>query len=244
MRNCSLTPACEANSRGHPEVPVEQTRPAQRVVAAGAEARLGDFGKRRLDRSTGVPRPTPPSFSTSGFTWSAVWLLPGRFSEVPSAKTLNGTPLMTLIRLLICQPPRDARRHALVAQPAPSRAERELPDVRDAEVVRPVGAGERVVAAHVRRAPGRSECKELFSLGLMRLPPRVIHAEAKAVGEPPLQAAPASSCSSRCRPAGGTRWTRSCRTAAARGLPSSPAPMTWPALMSRSPSCRTERVAT
>jgi len=41
----------------------------------------------------GMSRPMAPNFCTSGFTWSAVWLLPGELSEALEALTVNGVPL-------------------------------------------------------------------------------------------------------------------------------------------------------
>ena len=86
---------------------------------------------------------------------------------MPSANTLNGTPLMTLIMLLICQPPRmsDATLFSLSQRrPGPSGSCQTLVMP---EVVRPIAAGERSIAVHVRAAAWTFGVPELFSLGLI-----------------------------------------------------------------------------
>ena len=63
-----------------PEIPHRHPRSSKRVEAGVAEAHLGD---RRI----------PPSISTRSLIWSAICVLPGEFSDVPDAVTLNGVPL-------------------------------------------------------------------------------------------------------------------------------------------------------
>src|SRR5512138_3406636 len=52
----------------------------------------------------GVVLPMSPLFCTEGFTWSAVWLCPGAFSEVLDALTVNGVPVYPLNIPLTCHP--------------------------------------------------------------------------------------------------------------------------------------------
>src|SRR5262245_39725054 len=52
-----------------------------------------------------TPFPIRPGFATVGFTWSAVCVLPGEFTDVPTAVTLNGVPLIEVKMPFICHPP-------------------------------------------------------------------------------------------------------------------------------------------
>src|SRR5690242_4871456 len=63
--------------------------------AGGIRGRIAEMG--RVGGIEGLrqelPAPTPCGMATLVSTWSAVWLLPGAFTDVPEAVTVNGVPL-------------------------------------------------------------------------------------------------------------------------------------------------------
>ena len=88
-------------------------------------------------------------------TWSAVWVLPGALTDVPTDVTVNGVPLVALKTPFNCQPPAMRGGHAL-GRPFPARAEGQLVDAVELQVVRAVEVGERAVAfPHRLAVPGQ-----------------------------------------------------------------------------------------
>ena len=78
-----------------PRIEKRRNKPKSRFTAPGPRSRLRPEVPKRtpvgaakaLGSKNGCPTPIPPRFSTTGFTWSAVCVLPGAFSAPAAAVT-------------------------------------------------------------------------------------------------------------------------------------------------------------
>ena len=182
----------DAGSHGElacqPEVPVEETRPAQVVVAGVAEARFGYLGKRcRIV----VGRAPADSAELLHVRLHLVRRLDAA-RQVERGVVREHTERCAAHdadHVVDLPPADDVRQDAPLTRPVAAGAERQLPDVRDAQVVRPISAGARVVALEVRQRLGLvlAEGQGAVLVVAHRLAPRVVHAQAQTTGEPPLQ---------------------------------------------------------
>ena len=184
MRNCSLTPGGDGKLAREPEVPVEHARRAQDVVAGVAEPRFVDLGKRRgivVRRSAAGPTELDDGLHLVRGLGAARQVQRRVVGEHAEGWTAHHAD-----QVVHLPPAHDIRKHAAVLQPPPVGAEREFPRVGDPHVVGAIGADERVVAARVRQ---RLNVRRERAVLVVALGPRqgVVHAQAEAVGEPPMQ---------------------------------------------------------